>query len=215
MSVYALSPILLNDFVSAFDTACQSPDGWKLFLSVLGRVNPPGVARRFRPPILNPALRHLRQPVIQSLAAAEEIGEPLVDDAIPSPQAHARILQLFARWTARAEISPNETNLFLQAHTLVQDRPQLTASREWRFICDRFLKPGRIPLEFPFLKADPDNSTASCMAIEEVVEFIALEREERLLESGLLGLGSDSQALLGMLHLGASERCMVWHYEYA
>ena len=201
MSLFAISPQPLREFVAAFERACTKPEEWSAFLTMLGDIREPWSQDHFSPY------------VGQVLSAPEELEERMVPTAIPSPTMHGLVLKMYARWTAVVGVGLGESDFFGYPYRVPEERPEIASSPEWRYVVDKLLTPGRIPGEFPFLKANPDNSVACCMDATEVRELLRLEREERLIEKGVILRGGDSDSLLGVLHLAAAHRYMVWHYE--
>ena len=110
---------------------------------------------------------------------------------------------------------PAETSLFLQADILERDHPELGLARsaEWDLLRNRLFAPDYLPEEFPFLAGDPDNSSAACLTPQDAREIVDQEKQEHLLERGVIGYGSDGLAILGLLQLAAAQGWYVWFHE--
>ena len=199
MSLYAVDPVPLKEFVAAFEQARRAPNLWPGFLQELGRFREPSA--------------HFSVNSAQNLAAPEELEEQMVATALPSMAMQALVSKLFARWTARVSVGLGDRDFFGYPYRVPKERPEISTSLEWRHVVDTLLCPGRIPSEFSFLSADPDNSVACCMSPTEVADLLRLERQERLIENGIILYGRDAESFLGLLNIAASQRCMIWHYE--
>ena len=202
MTFYAIEPQLLRRFRDAVESAARSLEQWTPFRDELARYcRPPRVSFNRGNPF--------------SILDPNDGGVDLKADQLPTAAEKNALFKVFAMRYPACQFRPNESKLFYKATVLEQEQPDLHLpdSREWNLLRSRLFHPEYLPDEFPFLGGNRDNSTASCLTTDEVREVLALEKEERLLDRGIVGLHTDSQSILGVFLLAAANRWYVWYHE--